>query len=59
MPEPKATKSTPPGEAKPGSSTPLLELLAQYRRELTFIEPPAEARRAISGYVRERLSLPA
>ena len=28
-------------------------------RELTFIEPPAEARRAISGYVRERLSLPA
>jgi exosortase H (IPTLxxWG-CTERM-specific) len=37
MPEPKATKSTPPGEAKPGSSTPLLELLSQYRRELTFI----------------------
>lgn len=33
MPEPKATKSTPPGEAKPG----FLELLSQYRRELTFI----------------------
>jgi hypothetical protein len=27
-------------------------------RELTFIEPPADARVAIRGYVRERLSLP-
>lgn len=33
MPEPKAPKSTAPGEAKPG----FLQLLAQYRRELTFI----------------------
>jgi hypothetical protein len=27
-------------------------------RELTFIEPPGEARAAIRAYVRERLSLP-
>lgn len=33
MPEPKAPKSTPPGEVKPG----ILETLASYRRELTFI----------------------
>ncbi len=33
MPEPKASKSTPPGEAKPG----FLQTLGQYRRELTFI----------------------
>ena len=33
MPEPKASKSTPPGEAKAG----FLQTLAQYRRELTFI----------------------
>lgn len=33
MAEPKAPKSAPPGDAKPG----FLELLRQYRRELTFI----------------------
>lgn len=33
MPEPKAPKSAPPGAAKPG----FLQMLAQYRRELTFI----------------------
>lgn len=38
MPEPKSPKSSPPGNGQePGAAKPLLQLFAQYRRELTFI----------------------